>query len=518
MRLSTLLDMPDLQLRLLVGKEEGAGRAIRWVYTTDLRDPRRYLAGGELVLTGLAWRHAAADSEAFVSALAEAGVTGLAAGYAGTGSDSVPDDLVAACRRHGLPLIEVPEDVSFATITERVLTAITAPGSHETSALLSLHRQLHTGPGDGAGLAGICDLIAGKLDVRCWVLSPTGKVVTGNGPPPPRDQRRRLARRAMVTDQAISTVTLRGGHTFTLLPAARRTPYRAVGWFLAVADDAGAWSEDLRELAAEAASLISLEQGRKDEQGRMRGEFAERLVRLALTEDASHAEVASRLEVVGFAAEEPLAVLSATAAGGAPELLRGVLAELLDPLCDRMAIALLGAEAVALASVDLGHVTDAVAAIQDGVAALEPGLGGVRLAIGVSAAAASGPVLRGAIEEARYARRLAEHRAGTGSVASSDELASHAVLLATVPDELRRSFRKRLLGPLLEYDARHQSDLAQTLAMFLDCSGSWTRCAARMHVHVNTLRYRISRIEQLTGRDLSSFADRVDLYLALKLR
>jgi DNA-binding PucR family transcriptional regulator len=86
-----------------------------------------------------------------------------------------------------------------------------------------------------------------------------------------------------------------------------------------------------------------------------------------------------------------------------------------------------------------------------------------------------------------------------------------------VPDELRRSFTDRLLGPLVAYDAAHRTDLLATLEAFLDCDGSWTRCAARLHLHVNTLRYRIGRIERLTGRDLSTFPGRVDLYLALRL-
>jgi DNA-binding PucR family transcriptional regulator len=55
-----------------------------------------------------------------------------------------------------------------------------------------------------------------------------------------------------------------------------------------------------------------------------------------------------------------------------------------------------------------------------------------------------------------------------------------------------------------------------TLETFLDCSGSWIKCAAMLHVHVNTLRYRIRRIEELTGRDLGRFSDRVDLFLALR--
>ena len=47
-------------------------------------------------------------------------------------------------------------------------------------------------------------------------------------------------------------------------------------------------------------------------------------------------------------------------------------------------------------------------------------------------------------------------------------------------------------------------------------SGSWSRTAESLHLHVNTVRYRIERVEQLTGRDLSQFEDRVDVFLALK--
>ena len=39
---------------------------------------------------------------------------------------------------------------------------------------------------------------------------------------------------------------------------------------------------------------------------------------------------------------------------------------------------------------------------------------------------------------------------------------------------------------------------------------------SELHLHVNTLRYRIGRVEQLTGRSLSSFEERVNLFLALE--
>ena len=65
-------------------------------------------------------------------------------------------------------------------------------------------------------------------------------------------------------------------------------------------------------------------------------------------------------------------------------------------------------------------------------------------------------------------------------------------------------------------DDRHGAGLQDTLATFLDCSGSWSRTAERMHLHVNTVRYRIARVEELTGRNLSDFENRVDVFLALR--
>ena len=95
---------------------------------------------------------------------------------------------------------------------------------------------------------------------------------------------------------------------------------------------------------------------------------------------------------------------------------------------------------------------------------------------------------------------------------------SHELLLASVPEPLLRSFTDRLLGPLAEYDALHNAELLPTLRSFLACDGSWSATAARLYVHINTVRYRISRVEALTGRDLSALADRVDFFLALRLQ
>ena len=114
------------------------------------------------------------------------------------------------------------------------------------------------------------------------------------------------------------------------------------------------------------------------------------------------------------------------------------------------------------------------------------------------------------------ARRVEASRIEASRTTGGPEPPLHELLLASVPAPVLRSLSERLLGPLLEYDARHHAGLLSTLESFLACDGSWSACAARMYVHVNTVRYRISRVEALTGRDLSALADRVDFFLALR--
>ncbi len=58
----------------------------------------------------------------------------------------------------------------------------------------------------------------------------------------------------------------------------------------------------------------------------------------------------------------------------------------------------------------------------------------------------------------------------------------------------------RVLGPLLAYDADHGARLVETVQAFIRADGSWQRAAADVHVHKQTLGYRLRKVEELTGR------------------
>jgi DNA-binding PucR family transcriptional regulator len=92
------------------------------------------------------------------------------------------------------------------------------------------------------------------------------------------------------------------------------------------------------------------------------------------------------------------------------------------------------------------------------------------------------------------------------------------VLLALQDESVLSAFRDALLRPLEEHDARRHTELVRTLELFLESGAAYQRTADTLHVHVNTLRLRLARIEELTGRSLSDMEARVDFFIALRSR
>ncbi|WP_370415549.1 PucR family transcriptional regulator [Streptomyces fradiae] len=563
MRLRALLENDALGLRLLGGEDE-LDRTVRGVMTTDLKDPSRYLSGGELVLTGLAWLREPADAEPFVRILASAGVAGLAAGEAELGD--IPEDLVQACSRHRLPLFGVNESVAFATITEHVVRQVSGERAGDLAAVVDRHRRLMTSGPAGGGPEAVLDLLGTDLDLRAWVLSPTGRGIAGAGEPLDASLAATLAGEHL----AATRTGRRGPHRLTVAgtayslfpirntgrgaaPAARDVRETVLSdWLLAVEADAGDWPAARLDLLQGVTQLIAVERDRRDAARTVRRRLAQEVLELVQT-GAAPAEIAARLRVaapvllpgLGTAPHWQVVVARVewdqepgqNAVDSGP-VAQALLEEILvDPAtagadsADRIAVAHSGDEAIALVPLAAAPLPDSeddlppvtlglhADALLDAVRApLSAGLADDgRLTLGVSAAVHSAEGLRGALEEARHARRVAAARPGRVCAAGHHELASHVLLLPFVPDDVRRAFTARLLDPLRDYDRRHRAELIPTLEAFLDCDGSWTRCATRLHLHVNTLRYRVGRIEQLTGRDLSRLEDKLDFFLALRM-
>ncbi|QGN50783.1 PucR family transcriptional regulator [Micromonospora sp. WMMC415] len=514
MLLREMLGIPQLRLSVLAGADD-LDRPLTRLYVTDLLDPRRYLSGGEVVLTGLMWRRSPADSETFVAACAAAGVAAIGAGDAAYGS--VPADLVETCRSHQMPLFEVPVEVSFRDILDEVNPSLWARRATGLATVLVRHRGLVAAMAAGARLGDLLSPVAADLGVDCWVLTPTGRIVAGTAGLD-ATARAELAAAFVAADRLPLAITV-DGRPLTVLAVPGRPEHRLASWLLAVT--AGAARAPLPDAADELVSLVALARAQADEATRVERRLADRVGSL-LDSGGDLAELRARLSSCGLSPNATFFALAASLARlSAPEELAVVVVEeILRPYAPQTLVARLAADpdgVLAVVAVPAQLAPAVLDTVRAEIAALVPALGAGRLTVGISGPAAGAVALSGAVEEARHAWRAASERPGRATVVSAGELASHLLLLAGVPTDTRRAFRGRLLGPLVEYDRVHDARLVQTLETFLACSGSWSRCAELLHVHVNTLRYRIGRVEQLTGRDLSRFEDRVDFFLALRL-
>jgi DNA-binding PucR family transcriptional regulator len=95
------------------------------------------------------------------------------------------------------------------------------------------------------------------------------------------------------------------------------------------------------------------------------------------------------------------------------------------------------------------------------------------------------------------------------------ERAPIPILLASAPDAAA-AVARAILGPVLDLPEADAAVLLDTLRAWFAERGATSAAAARLHVHRNTVRYRLRRVEELTGRDLAEPAGIAELHLALE--
>ena len=118
-------------------------------------------------------------------------------------------------------------------------------------------------------------------------------------------------------------------------------------------------------------------------------------------------------------------------------------------------------------------------------------------------------------------RRTATARTAAGPVrrlATYRELGTFQLLLSLQDDEALRLFCDSILGPIEQSEGHYGGELMRSLEAFIEENGQWERAARRLYCHRHTLRYRIRRVEELTGRNLGSARDRIEFWLALRGR
>jgi purine catabolism regulator len=120
--------------------------------------------------------------------------------------------------------------------------------------------------------------------------------------------------------------------------------------------------------------------------------------------------------------------------------------------------------------------------------------------------------------QARQALEVGQRLFGEGNLHSFARLGIYRLLFHLYGQEELVAFYREMLGPLVDSDYRNNGALIETLEAFFRCNGNLSETARSMHLHRNSLLYRLGRIEELLGRPLEDSELRLSLQIALKIR
>jgi DNA-binding PucR family transcriptional regulator len=435
----------------LVTGTEQLDRPIRWAHSTELLDPRPYLRGDELVLTVGTALVDQAACGTFVANVKEAGAAALGYGV-GDVTASVPPALVRASRDARLPLLTVPPGMPFLAITE-----------------LLADRRAEARAARGQRIS---KLVAELLDAMA-ADRPLGDLLT-------RATAGLGGALALLDDHETVLVTTHHPVGRALASA----PVEGVGrlvWWPQSEGDAPPGADALGQVA----QVLGLHRHERDlELAQSRAELG-RLLRLVVDGRADADALADLLEPAGIDPGRVTPVAwPATAAPLVSARLSGALT------------ADLGDASITLTN----HPEEAEQLAAE--TALPCGLGDTVDLAG----------LRHAVPESVAALALSRRR---GTPTRADDLTSFDGLLEQQPAERLAPFAAQLIAPLADHDARHGTQLLSTMRAFLEGDGAVNATARELFLHPNSLRHRLGRIHDLTGRNPLVFDDRIALAVGL---
>lgn len=497
--LLALLARPDLGLRLESAehtKPAALARPVRWVHSSDLADPTPFLSDGLLLLTtGTQFEDAGDDTAlylAYVRRLTGRGVIGLGFGTQVVRA-GIPPRLVDACEAEGLPLFEVPYRTPFIAVARANAEAIAAEAYARRSWALAAQRAIALAALRPDGLGATIAELSRQLDAWVGMFDAAGELshehpVSGLDDQTTLELRQEVA--AVLRRGARAGSALHIGATpFTLQTLGRGGRLRGV-----IAIAAGELDQEGRGVVTAVIAMAGLALEQQQGLSRARGALRSGLVQSLLTGDPALARRIAR-DLWGPLPAAPVRVAMTDAASARGEGLAELLELRVDERRGRLFFGRGDDGLVLVVPADDRTVLDEVA-----------DRFGAR--IGVSDPAGYDE-FAAAVDQARTAR----DRGGVSAVTEFATVARSGVLSALSPDA--RALAAAELAPLVAHDRDNGTQLVETLRTWLDQDCSHEASARALGVHRHTVRARLTAVEEVLGRDLTSFATRAELWAAL---
>lgn len=485
--------------RVVAGANGMTRRVNRALLAPSPEHLRRIAAGELVVTTGATLGSTREPWDQFIVRADAAEVAGIAIRL--DASDDLPAEMLAAADAVSLPIIAFPEETALADVTSAILDALLEAQRSRLERVLHIHQRFTGSVLAGGGPADVAAALHDILGCTVAVVDPEGQPIVV-APSDAGD----AANLALDPESksAVSYPIRAGDHEYGAIVALT---------------DGRVLDEDAVMALERAAMAVAMRQA----QATAVAEAEERFAAISLEElisghTTSAAEIAERAASFGWDLHRPRAVLLASI----DPWTRG--SDLLGPLATIAAAAraTLGRDAIvwtrsATIAALLAPATDNPAErrrIAEGLRhELDERLTSLTVSIGVGRRVDDPSELSRSFAEASRAVDVGRWAKGRHVTEVFDELGLERLLAATPTDELG-GFVQHAIGPLVEHDREHESELVETLAVWLE-TRNMAEAARRMHVHYNTLKNRLERVEAVVGPVMSDAARSLECEVAI---
>ena len=507
----SLLDEFDLELAV----EDVPDNPIRWVHISELDDPTPFLSGGELLLTNGINLKTAARQRKFVRLLAGADAAGIGLAV-GLDHAALPSAMAEEAEARNLPLFELPFELPFIAVTRWASTRLINEGYQALERSVEVHALLEGLVLAERGLPEVMRAIADSVSGASMLLDDRGGELARH------PQERGFSQQAASDIRIEVNERSEAGRQAMFVAERGSLAGRAIavpvplgggggrGHWLVLARRTGPVGDLERLLARQAAMVVALEMMRERAVRETERRLAGDVLAEALGGQLGDEELRGRLQPFGIEGRVAVLLYELEESPDDPVVLSEALA-----VPSLVAVNAAAGRPLLCAIVDSGD-RDPVELAREGRSALAGSGRQVRAAASRPAQVAA---LRRAFHEARCALEATAMANGhSPDVASHRDLGAFTLLLSLQDDDALRTYSENLLGPISEGEGEYGPELLRSLEAFIERNGQWERAARDLYCHRHTLRYRIRRIEELTGRDLSQAQDRIELWLALRAR
>jgi PucR family transcriptional regulator, purine catabolism regulatory protein len=505
----------------LVAGSSGSRREVVWCTALRARPPAfTPLRGGELLLINPQVL-TAVDARLTLARLLESLAGQAVAGAAVLGRVSPEARRVADA--HGLPLFSLPPSTALDQVEQSVLRYIVDRRSELHERAQDLHRQLSELALAGRGLPALLARLHELTGVPVVLERETSVDYVGSGRLSESTSAAIAAERPALEewlrevplsafDPPVAVRPLVDGQARLVAPILVQG---SIAGFISLLGSDGELGEMHRLAVGRAAHACAIELVRARAAHDARDEVDEELLDvLTAGRPGSHQAARERAKRKGFDVDAPYLVIAAEPAerGGAPRV-RAAWERLLTTMRSSALVRERGDATLALVSLAGKRALEPKALVEQLHRAARAAGGPV--ALGYGAVRTGTAEIASGAREAEQALTMGRRLFGPDSATAFKNLGLYRLLYALQPLPELRGFRDDALGRLGAKDRR--GVLLETLAAYLATNGSPTDAADRLHLHRNTVLYRLGRIEDLLGVDLRNAEVRLALHLALKI-